>query len=48
MTEDRLVIAGRKIRSRLFVGTGKFPSSAALKACLDACDAEIVTAALRR
>ncbi len=48
MTEDRLVIAGRKIRSRLFVGTGKFPSSAALKACLDACDAEIVTVALRR
>ncbi len=48
MTGDRLLIAGRQIRSRLFVGTGKFPSNAALKACLDACDAEIVTVALRR
>jgi thiazole synthase len=48
MTEDKLIIAGRHIRSRLFVGTGKFPSNAALKACLDACDAEIVTVALRR
>ncbi len=48
MTGDRLLIADRQIRSRLFVGTGKFPSNAALKACLDACDAEIVTVALRR
>jgi thiazole synthase len=48
MSDDNLIIAGRSIRSRLFVGTGKFPSSAALKACLDACDAEIVTVALRR
>lgn len=48
MNEDKLVIAGRTIRSRLFVGTGKFPSSAALKACLDACGAEMVTVALRR
>jgi thiazole synthase len=30
------------------VGTGKFPSSEALKAALDASDAEIVTVALRR
>ena len=42
------VIAGRTFRSRLMVGTGKFPSAAALKACIDACDAEIVTVALRR
>jgi thiazole synthase len=48
MNEDKLIIAGRTIRSRLFVGTGKFPSSAALKTCLDACDAEMVTVALRR
>ena len=48
MTDASPAIAGRKLRSRLFVRTGKFPSSAALKACLDACDAEIVTVALRR
>ena len=30
------------------VGTGKFPSAAALSACLDASDAEIVTVAMRR
>ena len=48
MENDKLIIAGREIRSRLFVGTGKFPSSASLKECLDACGAEIVTAALRR
>ncbi|GMW02925.1 MAG: thiazole synthase [Candidatus Hydrogenedentota bacterium] len=45
---DVLVIAGRVFRSRLMVGTGKFPSTASLKATLDGCDAEIVTVALRR
>ena len=45
---DALTIAGRTFRSRLMVGTGKFPSSDALRACLAACDAEIVTVALRR
>ncbi|OIP29120.1 MAG: thiazole synthase [Deltaproteobacteria bacterium CG2_30_63_29] len=51
MTEakpDALVIAGRTFRSRLMVGTGKFPSSQALMETLTACDAEIVTVALRR
>lgn len=43
-----LVIAGREFRSRLMVGTGKFPSSAALRESLEGCDAEIVTVALRR
>jgi thiazole synthase len=46
--DDPLIIAGRSFRSRLMVGTGKFPSSAALRAALEASDAEIVTAALRR
>ncbi len=45
---DPLIIAGRSFRSRLLVGTGKFPSAAALKAALDASAAEIVTVALRR
>ncbi|GMU91485.1 MAG: thiazole synthase [Candidatus Hydrogenedentota bacterium] len=46
--EDPLIIAGRSFRSRLMIGTGKFPSTAALRAALDASDAEIVTVALRR
>ena len=48
MPTDPLIIAGRRFRSRLMVGTGKFPSAAALKAALDASKAEIVTVALRR
>jgi thiazole synthase len=45
---DRLEIAGRAFRSRLMVGTGKFPSAQALGKVLEGCDAEIVTVALRR
>ncbi|MFN0066593.1 MAG: thiazole synthase [Limisphaerales bacterium] len=43
-----LVIAGRAFRSRLFVGTGKFSSPAAMRDALAASGAEIVTVALRR
>ncbi len=46
--QDRLVIAGRGFRSRLMVGTGKFPSAESLRAVLEGSDAEIVTVALRR
>jgi thiazole synthase len=45
---DALVIAGRPIRSRLLVGTGKFPSLDVMRAAIDASGAEIVTVALRR
>lgn len=48
MTDSPLVIAGRRFRSRLMVGTGKFPSAEALRAVLEASNAEIVTVALRR
>ena len=48
MPNDPLIIAGRHFHSRLLVGTGKFPSAAALKAALEASEAEIVTVALRR
>jgi len=48
MRDDPLVIAGRRFRSRLMIGTGKFPSASALAAALDASGAEIVTVALRR
>ena len=45
---DPLIIAGRSFSSRLMVGTGKFPSSQALREAMDASGAEIVTVALRR
>ncbi|MBV8161873.1 MAG: thiazole synthase [Acidimicrobiia bacterium] len=41
-------MAGRPFASRLFLGTGKFPSIAALRAAIDACGTEMVTVALRR
>jgi thiazole synthase len=43
-----LVIAGRTFRSRLMLGTGKFPSNESMRDALDASGAEIVTVALRR
>jgi len=48
MTDDPLVIAGRTFRSRLMIGTGKFPSAEALRAAIAASGSEIVTVALRR
>ena len=48
MSDDPLVIAGRRFSSRLFLGTGKFPSSASLRATIAACRTEMVTVALRR
>ncbi len=46
--QDPLVIAGREFGSRLFLGTGKFPSNAALRAAIEASATEMVTVALRR
>lgn len=43
-----LVIGGRIFRSRLILGTGKFPSPEAMRSALDASGAELVTVALRR
>ena len=45
---DSLEIAGRTFRSRLFIGTGKFPSNAALRDTVEASQTEMVTVALRR
>ena len=45
---DKLVIAGREIRSRLFVGTGKFSSNLLMREALEASGSELVTVALRR
>lgn len=43
-----LVIAGREFSSRLFLGTGKFPSNEIMSDALAASGTEIVTVALRR
>jgi thiazole synthase len=48
MNDDLLTIAGRGFRSRLMIGTGKFPSAQALRAAIEASGAEIVTVAMRR
>lgn len=43
-----LVIAGREFRSRLMLGTGKFPSNQSMSDALRSSRCEIVTVALRR
>ncbi len=45
---EKLVIAGREFNSRLFVGTGKYPSPEILSKALDASGTDLVTVALRR
>lgn len=45
---DELVIAGREFESRLFLGTGKFPSNGALATAIAASGTQMVTVALRR
>ena len=45
---DPLVVAGRAFDSRLLVGTGKFASTALMRAAIEASGAQIVTVALRR
>ena len=47
--EDRpFILAGRRFRSRLIIGTGKYKNYAENAAALEASGAEIVTVALRR
>jgi thiazole synthase len=43
-----LIIAGRRFRSRLIVGTGKYPSHTIMKAAHEASGADMVTVAVRR
>lgn len=45
---DELIIAGRKFRSRLMLGTGKYKTFEIMKEALDASGCEIVTVAVRR
>ncbi|MGE5619406.1 MAG: thiazole synthase [Sphingomonadaceae bacterium] len=46
--DDRLVIAGKELRSRLFLGTGKYRSNEEMRAAFEAAQAEVITVALRR
>lgn len=45
---DPLLIADRSFSSRLFLGTGKFPSNDALRGAIESSGTEMVTVALRR
>lgn len=45
---DDLIIAGRRFKSRLFLGTGKFSSGASLEQAIHSSETEVVTVALRR
>jgi thiazole synthase len=47
-TNDPLVIAGRTFRSRLIVGTGKYPSHPVMRAAHEASGTDMVTVAVRR
>ena len=46
--DDSLVIAGHSFKSRLIIGTGKFPSPESMKDAIESSGAEMVTVALRR
>ena len=48
MSDDLLTIAGKTFRSRLIVGTGKYPSHAVMAGAHEASGAEMVTVAVRR
>jgi len=45
---DPLVVAGVTLRSRLFLGTGKYRTDEAMLAALEASGSELITVALRR
>ena len=47
-TTDDLIIAGRRFRSRLIVGTGKYKDGPETAAAIEASGAEMVTVAVRR
>lgn len=45
---DELIIAGKKLQSRFFVGTGKFSSNKIVPDIIKASEAQVITVALRR
>lgn len=46
--QDELVIAGKTLKSRLMLGTGKYRTPEEMRAALEASGAEVITVALRR
>ena len=48
LPNDPLVIGGHALRSRFFLGTGRFPSPAVMQQALAASEAEVITFAVRR
>jgi thiazole synthase len=48
MAFDPFVIAGREFRSRLIIGTGKYPTNPIMQQAHDASGADMVTVAVRR
>ena len=46
--EDALIIGGREIFNRLFIGTGKFSDFLLMRKALEAAEPSVVTVALRR
>jgi thiazole synthase len=48
MKSDALILAGRELRSRLIVGTGKYPSFQVMREAHEASGADMVTVAVRR
>ena len=45
---DQLIIGGKQINNRLFIGTGKFSSYALMRDALEAAKPDVVTVSLRR
>ncbi len=48
MKDTPLVLGGKEFRSRLIVGTGKYPSFEIMKEAIEASGAQLVTVAVRR
>ena len=48
MSNDRLIIAGREFRSRLWVGTGKYKDFLETQKAIEISGADVVTVAVRR
>ena len=48
MLDSTFIVSGREFRSRLMVGTGKYPSNEIMGRAIEASGAEVVTVAVRR
>ena len=47
-SDDALVIGGKRLGSRMFLGTGKFGDDALIPRCIEAAGVDVVTVAMRR